>query len=159
MSDPWVALGALIAFLVLTTWVLFRLIEWLRRAKTRYFFFDLFAALFLLGFGLMFLSLAPRSGFSLGMGIMMVVAGGTGLGALLNQRFGTGGPTGTRYSLWKKLLRCSFCNKSQRDVQKLIAGPNVYICDECVAICLTILKEEGGHEPEPEGTTPDPLPS
>ena len=36
-------------------------------------------------------------------------------------------------------LRCSFCNKSQRDVRKLVAGPNVYICDECVDICLDIL--------------------
>jgi hypothetical protein len=36
-------------------------------------------------------------------------------------------------------LRCSFCNKSQRYVKKLIAGPNVYICDECVDICLDIL--------------------
>jgi len=35
---------------------------------------------------------------------------------------------------------CSFCNKSQRDVKKLIAGPNVYICDECVAICVDILE-------------------
>ncbi|MDH3785972.1 MAG: hypothetical protein OEV00_11675, partial [Acidobacteriota bacterium] len=33
-------------------------------------------------------------------------------------------------------LKCSFCNKSQRDVRKLIAGPTVYICDECVDICL-----------------------
>ena len=33
------------------------------------------------------------------------------------------------------VLRCSFCNKSQRDVKKLIAGPTVYICDECVDIC------------------------
>jgi len=36
-------------------------------------------------------------------------------------------------------LKCSFCNKSQRDVRKLIAGPTVYICDECVDICLDIL--------------------
>ncbi len=37
-----------------------------------------------------------------------------------------------------EVLRCSFCNKSQRDVKKLIAGPTVYICDECVDICLDI---------------------
>ena len=37
------------------------------------------------------------------------------------------------------VLRCSFCNKSQRDVKKLIAGPTVYICDECVDICLDII--------------------
>ena len=35
-------------------------------------------------------------------------------------------------------LRCSFCNKSQREVKKLIAGPTVFICDECVDICLDI---------------------
>src|SRR6185369_7439500 len=39
-------------------------------------------------------------------------------------------------------LRCSFCNKNQRDVRKLIAGPTVYICDECVDICLDIIAEE-----------------
>jgi len=39
------------------------------------------------------------------------------------------------------LLYCSFCHKSQRDVRKLIAGPNVYICDECVDICLDIVSE------------------
>lgn len=40
------------------------------------------------------------------------------------------------------VFHCSFCNKSQRDVRRLIAGPNVYICDECVDICLDILAEE-----------------
>src|SRR5262245_1059053 len=39
-------------------------------------------------------------------------------------------------------LRCSFCNKDQPDVKKLIAGPTVYICDECVDICLDIIAEE-----------------
>ena len=54
-------------------------------------------------------------------------------------------------------LRCSFCNKSQRDVRKLIAGPTVYICDECVDICLDIIAEE--REPEesgPAGRLPKP---
>ncbi|HPE45001.1 MAG TPA: ClpX C4-type zinc finger protein, partial [Deltaproteobacteria bacterium] len=32
-------------------------------------------------------------------------------------------------------LRCSFCGKSQEEVRKLIAGPDVYICDECIALC------------------------
>jgi len=40
------------------------------------------------------------------------------------------------------VLRCSFCNKSQRDVKKLIAGPKIYICDECVGICLDIIRED-----------------
>jgi len=43
--------------------------------------------------------------------------------------------------LGEKLLRCSFCNKSQRDVKMLIAGPKVYICDECVEVCLGIVRE------------------
>jgi ATP-dependent Clp protease ATP-binding subunit ClpX len=46
-------------------------------------------------------------------------------------------------------LKCSFCNKSQRDVRKLIAGPTVYICDECVDICLDIIAEE--REAEEQG--------
>ncbi|MDG1480973.1 MAG: ATP-dependent Clp protease ATP-binding subunit ClpX [Myxococcota bacterium] len=39
-------------------------------------------------------------------------------------------------------LRCSFCGKSQREVRKLIAGPSVYICDECVELCNDIITEE-----------------
>ena len=40
------------------------------------------------------------------------------------------------------ILRCSFCNKTQNEVKKLIAGPNVYICDECVEVCSDIISEE-----------------
>ena len=39
-------------------------------------------------------------------------------------------------------LRCSFCNKHQNDVRKLIAGPGVYICDKCIALCDDIVAEE-----------------
>jgi len=39
-------------------------------------------------------------------------------------------------------LKCSFCNKSQREVKKLIAGPDVYICDECVNVCNDIARED-----------------
>lgn len=42
----------------------------------------------------------------------------------------------------KELLHCNFCNKSQREVKKLIAGPTVFICDECVDICLDIIAED-----------------
>lgn len=42
----------------------------------------------------------------------------------------------------RKQLRCSFCNKTQDQVRKLIAGPSVYICDECVEICSEIVEEE-----------------
>src|SRR5487761_1897052 len=41
-----------------------------------------------------------------------------------------------------KLLYCSFCGKSQHEVKKLIAGPSVFVCDECVALCNDIMKEE-----------------
>jgi hypothetical protein len=41
-----------------------------------------------------------------------------------------------------ELLKCSFCSKSQKQVKKLIAGPGVYICDECVALCGLILADE-----------------
>lgn len=44
----------------------------------------------------------------------------------------------------EKILHCTFCAKSQRDVKKLIAGPSVYICDGCVNLCNTIIREEGG---------------
>jgi len=42
----------------------------------------------------------------------------------------------------EKLLYCSFCGKSQDEVRKLIAGPSVYVCDECVELCNDIIKEE-----------------
>jgi ATP-dependent protease Clp ATPase subunit len=45
-------------------------------------------------------------------------------------------------SLVVEVLRCSFCNKSQRDVAKLIAGPAVQICDECIGICNKIVAED-----------------
>jgi ATP-dependent Clp protease ATP-binding subunit ClpX len=55
-------------------------------------------------------------------------------------------------------LKCSFCNKSQRDVRKLIAGPTVYICDECVDICLDIIAEEKeGEETEGRVRLPKPV--
>ncbi len=47
-----------------------------------------------------------------------------------------------------KMLYCSFCGKSQDEVRKLIAGPSVYICDECVDLCNDILREEFGGEVE-----------
>ncbi|ADE12032.1 ATP-dependent Clp protease ATP-binding subunit ClpX [Sideroxydans lithotrophicus] len=41
-----------------------------------------------------------------------------------------------------KLLYCSFCGKSQHEVRKLIAGPSVFVCDECIALCNDIIREE-----------------
>ncbi len=48
----------------------------------------------------------------------------------------------TRKSAPGKILYCSFCGKSQHEVRKLIAGPSVYICDECVELCNDIIREE-----------------
>ena len=42
----------------------------------------------------------------------------------------------------KSNLSCSFCGKSQREVRKLIAGPSVYICDECIGLCNDIIADE-----------------
>ena len=42
----------------------------------------------------------------------------------------------------KNTLYCSFCGKSQHEVRKLIAGPTVFICDECVELCMDIISEE-----------------
>lgn len=59
----------------------------------------------------------------------------------------------------EKLLYCSFCGKSQHEVRKLIAGPSVYVCDECVELCNEIIREEideqssqeeSGHLPTPQ---------
>ncbi len=56
-----------------------------------------------------------------------------------------------------KLLYCSFCGKSQHEVRKLIAGPSVFICDECVELCNDIIREEL-HD-DPEVTPSDRLPT
>ncbi len=42
----------------------------------------------------------------------------------------------------EKLLYCSFCGKSQHEVRKLIAGPSVFICDECIELCNDIIRDE-----------------
>ncbi len=47
-------------------------------------------------------------------------------------------------------VRCSFCGKEARDVRKLIAGPVVHICDECVSLCREIIEEDRSREPEKE---------
>ncbi|HXH04103.1 MAG TPA: ATP-dependent Clp protease ATP-binding subunit ClpX [Candidatus Competibacteraceae bacterium] len=56
-----------------------------------------------------------------------------------------------------KLLYCSFCGKSQHEVRKLIAGPNVFICDECVELCNDIIREEM-EERSPMGASKLPRP-
>ena len=56
-----------------------------------------------------------------------------------------------------KLLYCSFCGKSQQDVKKLIAGPSVFVCDECVELCNDIIREELlDQEPSENKKLPNP---
>jgi ATP-dependent Clp protease ATP-binding subunit ClpX len=56
-------------------------------------------------------------------------------------------------------LCCSFCGKSQKEVKKLIAGPTVYICDECIALCNDIIAEEVEKDEPATGSDPMPKPS
>ncbi|MGZ3699291.1 MAG: ATP-dependent Clp protease ATP-binding subunit ClpX, partial [Bdellovibrionota bacterium] len=56
-------------------------------------------------------------------------------------------------------LCCSFCGKNQREVKKLIAGPTVYICDECIELCNDIIAEEGQKESPARSTQAIPKPS
>ena len=42
----------------------------------------------------------------------------------------------------RKQLKCSFCGKTQEQVRRLVAGPGVYICDECIELCSEIIEEE-----------------
>lgn len=55
-------------------------------------------------------------------------------------------------------LRCSFCGKGQKEVKKLIAGPGVYICDECIELCNDIIDEEKDRETQTKGTFKVPKP-
>ena len=57
-----------------------------------------------------------------------------------------------------KLLYCSFCGKSQHEVRKLIAGPSVFICDECVDLCIDIIREDVSKDPEKEAGDKLPTP-
>src|SRR6195952_3297574 len=56
-------------------------------------------------------------------------------------------------------LSCSFCGKSQKEVRKLIAGPTVYICDECIGLCNDIIAEEVEKDEPYAGATPIPKPA
>ena len=59
----------------------------------------------------------------------------------------------------EKQLFCSFCGKNQSEVKKLIAGPSVYICDECVALCNDIIKEDTSEEVNENSKDNLPIPA
>src|SRR5476649_112264 len=68
----------------------------------------------------------------------------------------------TEKNTGEKLLYCSFCGKSQHEVRKLIAGPSVFICDECIELCNDIIREEtstdkGGKAAKSELPTPEEI--
>ena len=59
----------------------------------------------------------------------------------------------------EKLIRCSFCGKSQGQVERILSGANAYICNECVDLCSSILHEEDERTVQPEAEAPDRLPT
>ena len=59
----------------------------------------------------------------------------------------------------EKVLYCSFCGKSQHEVKKLIAGPSVYICDECIELCNDIIRDEAPPEAAPSKAGKSDLPT
>ena len=58
----------------------------------------------------------------------------------------------------KKQLKCSFCGKTQEQVRRLIAGPGVYICDECIELCFEIIEEEFNELPSTNEFSSIPTP-
>ena len=58
----------------------------------------------------------------------------------------------------EKMLYCSFCGKSQHEVKKLIAGPSVFICDECIELCNDIVRDEIAADPATKSGTDLPSP-
>ena len=59
----------------------------------------------------------------------------------------------------RESIRCSFCGKRQEQVNRIIAGPNVYICNECVSLCSGILQDEMSPTTSPSLELPDTLPT
>src|SRR5262249_37757531 len=74
-------------------------------------------------------SIVGEPGFGCGVLVMILFCWGSEIGKV------SSGET-------KNTLYCSFCGKSQHEVRKLIAGPTVFVCDECVELCMDIIGEE-----------------
>ena len=58
-----------------------------------------------------------------------------------------------------KTIRCSFCGKTQENVKKIVAGPGVYICDECIKVCGNILEDENYDDETEYETKNDKIPT
>jgi ATP-dependent protease Clp ATPase subunit len=59
----------------------------------------------------------------------------------------------------KRVYRCSFCGKSQTEVKTLVAGPGVFICDECVQLCQSIIAKQAAPQEVPGSLLPDNAPT
>ena len=59
----------------------------------------------------------------------------------------------------KRAVKCSFCGKSQETVRRIIAGPGVYICNECVDLCSSIVEDDYEEENEKESVVIEKVPS
>jgi len=59
----------------------------------------------------------------------------------------------------KRVYRCSFCGKSQEEVATLVAGPGVFICDECVQLCQAIIAGKAADREAPDALLPDKAPT
>ena len=59
----------------------------------------------------------------------------------------------------KRVYRCSFCGQSQEEVATLVAGPGVFICDECVQLCQAIIVRKATDREAPDGLLPDNAPT
>ncbi len=98
----------------------------------------------------------PRSPFS-GLTTLAIDSKGSAEQDLSGGDFSALGVQVTKQGYQGGQLTCSFCGKSQREVRKLIAGPTVYICDECIRLCTDIIAEEVDKEPKPDA--PKKLPN
>ena len=68
-------------------------------------------------------------------------------------------PEGEAAQISKRVYRCSFCGKSQTEVKTLVAGPGVFICDECVQLCQVVIAKRAEPQEAPGSLLPDNAPT
>lgn len=143
MRDSAVLLAGVVMLIALSIWGLDRLVAWCRKSPARYAYLELAASIFLTCCGLAFVIGLQDVRFpSWLIGLALSGVGISGILSVLTRRFSP-----TLGFLARRGLRCSFCQKAQSEVKKLIAGPGVQICDECVDSCHTIMITEASEQP------------
>ena len=130
-------------------WLLLRVIAHLRQSPARYRYFELFTALFVVGFGFLILLTSLRVHWSAWMAVfsgVSIFAGGINLGVVVIERFSRKpiAFSGVTSNQPEGPLFCAFCGNPQAAVPFLIQGPQVCICSGCVAICSDTVKDHGG---------------